>query len=92
MADSSNPFSGIFSSLEAVEQQKIAVEEQKCELGRVLTRIFLCTPNSSVEGDPNRPEFVVTLPQLAKDHERQGKSGDLDLDTLTQVYTTTHDN
>ena len=85
MAESSNPFSGFFSSVEAVEQQKSSVVQQRCEIGYALTRVFLCTPNSSVEGHADRPRFVVSLPQLSRDQERLGKSGDLDLDTLTQV-------
>ena len=85
MADSSNPFSSIFLSTEAVELQKKNVEQQRREIGHALTRVFLCTPSSSAEGHANRPRFVVTLPQLSRDEERLGKSGDLDLETLTQV-------
>ena len=88
MAECSNPFSRFFSSAEAVEQQKSSVVQQRCEIGYALTRVFLCTPSSSVEGHADRPRFVVSLPQLSRDQERLGKSGDMDLDTLTQVQCT----
>ena len=86
MAEPSNPFSDFFSSAEAVERQKSSVEQQRYEIGLSLTRVFLCTPASSVEGHASRPRFVVALPQLTRDEEKLGKSGDLDLDTLTQVH------
>lgn len=84
-AELSNPFSSFFSSPEAVEDQKSAVEQQRCEVGNALTRVFLCTPSTSVTEHVDRPRFVVVLPQLSKDQMRLGKTGDLDLDTLPQV-------
>ena len=89
MADPNNPFSSFFSSSEAVAHQISAVEEQRCEIGKTLTRVFLCTAaaaGSSLRGDAEgRPRFVVSLPELAKDQSRLEKTGNLDLDILPQV-------
>ena len=86
MAGSSNPFSSFFSSSEDVERQMSYAERQRREVGHSLTRVFLCTPSSSVEGAGNkRPRMVVALPQLAREEKRRGNTGDLDLRTLTEV-------
>ena len=89
MGDPTNPFSAIFSTVEAVERQMSAAEQQRLEVGDSLARVFLCSPTSSAEeGRVSRPRSLVTLPQLARDLERSGRSTwGLDLDSLAKVYT-----
>ena len=85
MVDPGNPFSLFFSSPDAVERQKDLVKRQRREIDGILTRILLCTPSASSESGGSGPRFVVVLPQLAKDEERRGRQGFLDLENLTQV-------
>ena len=85
MAGQDNSFSLLFSSPEAAKRQRDAVERQKREITETLNRIFLISLTKSAESGGNVPKYVAILPQLAKDEERMGRKGALDMENLMQV-------
>lgn len=82
-----NPFLSLFVSPEAAQRSSDSRERDAQELSDLLMRIFLfsaSSPGSEEIVGGRRPKFVVLLPQLSRDEQRSGKSGELDVENYVQ--------